>query len=481
MTTLLVAPDFYSHYRPVGVLGRSLAAAGEEVVVASGPTMRPFVLADGLDWVEIALGPGSNDGVAAADRHDRDDAEALDRFLAATRAGMVATLHHQAVKRRHELLWEPVATGRRLLRLLDDIDPDHIVVDQVSLTSTLSLVASGRPFVTFVPGHPSQLPVGDERYGDALAWPTAFRPDPAALADLHATCRSVTRDVTDAFNQALSILAPTVPPVADAFAVHGDLVAHRWETELHDPVRRPLLPTARVELGPLVDPEPLPPDLAARLDPSGTRTSRPLVYVALGTFLCHRADVLAVVAEGLRRAGARAAIAVGPHDPRVIGPVPDDWIVAPRLPQVALLHPRRPGHQPRRQRLGPGSTRERRPPAAPSVLDRPARHRRRPGTSRDRPSRRPEHPHRRPSERPGHRRAHRAPPRRRRAARQRRRAGGPGPTTAPVTAPRAQARTWRRAAGSTSVVCRHGHDPPGRPRPHQRPRQPPAGTDLSLG
>ena len=31
MTTLLVAPDFYSHYRPVGVLGRSLAAAGEEV------------------------------------------------------------------------------------------------------------------------------------------------------------------------------------------------------------------------------------------------------------------------------------------------------------------------------------------------------------------------------------------------------------------------------------------------------------------
>lgn len=337
MTTLLIAPDFYSHYRPVGVLGRALAAAGEEVVVASGPTMRPFVLADGLAWVELALGPGSNDGVAAADRHDRDDADALDRFLAATRAGLVATLDHQAVKRRHELLWEPVATGRRLLRLLDDIDPDHIVVDQVSLTSTLSLLASGRPFVTFVPGHPSQLPVGDERYGDALAWPTAFRPDPVALADLQATCRSVTRDVTDAFNQALSTLAPTVPPVADAFAVHGDLVAYRWEAELHDPARRPLLPTARVELGPLVDPEPLPPDLVARLAKPGPPPSRPLVYVALGTFLCHRADVLAVIAEALRRSGARAAIALGPHDPRVIGPLPDDWIVAPRLPQVALL------------------------------------------------------------------------------------------------------------------------------------------------
>ena len=52
MTTLLVAPDFYSHYRPVGVLGRSLSAAGERVIVASGPAMRPYVEADGLAWVE---------------------------------------------------------------------------------------------------------------------------------------------------------------------------------------------------------------------------------------------------------------------------------------------------------------------------------------------------------------------------------------------------------------------------------------------
>jgi hypothetical protein len=337
MTTLLVAPDFYSHYRPVGVLGRSLAAAGEQVVVASGPTMRPHVEADGLAWVELALGPGSNDGVAAADRHDRGNADALDQFLAATRAGMVATLHYQAARRRHELLWEPVATGRRLLRLLDDVDPDHIVVDQVSLTSTLALVASGRPFVTFVPGHPSQLPVGDEPYGDALAWPTTFRTEPVSLSRLHATCRSVTCDVTNAFNQALSTLAPTIPPVDDAFAVHGDLVAYRWEADLHDPVRRSLLPTARVELGPLVHLELPPPDLATILDRPGPGTSRPLVYVALGTFLCHRADVLAVIADALRRAGVRAAIAVGPHDPKVLGPRPDDWIVAPRLPQVALL------------------------------------------------------------------------------------------------------------------------------------------------
>jgi hypothetical protein len=205
------------------------------------------------------------------------------------------------------------------------------------LTSTLTLVASGRPFVTFVPGHPSQLPVGAERSGHALAWPTAFQPDPAALAHLHAPCRSVNRDITDAFNQALTTLAPTIPPADDAFAVHGGLVAYRWEADLHDPIRRPLLPTARVELGPLVHPEPLPNDLAIVLDRPGPGTSRPLVYVALGTFLCHRADVLTIIADALRRAGVRAAIAVGPHDPQVLGPTPDDWIVAPRLPQVALL------------------------------------------------------------------------------------------------------------------------------------------------
>ena len=66
-------------------------------------------------------------------------------------------------------------------------------------------------------------------------------------------------------------------------------------------------------------------------------TGRPQVYVALGTFLSHRDDVLSVIADALRQLDVRAAIALGPTPPSALGSVPADWLVAEHLPQVALL------------------------------------------------------------------------------------------------------------------------------------------------
>jgi UDP:flavonoid glycosyltransferase YjiC (YdhE family) len=61
------------------------------------------------------------------------------------------------------------------------------------------------------------------------------------------------------------------------------------------------------------------------------------VYVALGTFLSLRSDVLVVIADALRRGGVRAAVATGDTPIDALGPVPDDWIVDRWLPQVAML------------------------------------------------------------------------------------------------------------------------------------------------
>ncbi len=65
--------------------------------------------------------------------------------------------------------------------------------------------------------------------------------------------------------------------------------------------------------------------------------NRPQVYVALGTFLSHREDVLVQIVDALRRMGVRAAVAVGAMPIATLGDVPPDWIVAPQLPQVAML------------------------------------------------------------------------------------------------------------------------------------------------
>jgi UDP:flavonoid glycosyltransferase YjiC (YdhE family) len=56
VTVLLVSPDFASHYAALGVLGAEARRREERVVVATGPALRPRVLADGFEHVELAAG-----------------------------------------------------------------------------------------------------------------------------------------------------------------------------------------------------------------------------------------------------------------------------------------------------------------------------------------------------------------------------------------------------------------------------------------
>jgi zeaxanthin glucosyltransferase len=326
VTTLVLSPDYASHYAPLSVLASALARRGEAVVVATGPSMAARAARDGFAVEPLTLGRSSNSGRA----DQRVDAGVRD-FLAATREGPVATLALQARDRSRDLLWEPQTTAEAVARIVERVRPDRIVVDQVSVVSTLAVHALDRPFVTVVPGHPGQLPVGDEHYGLPPVWPAAL---PAVPDELDALARQVTaanRQVTEQAAAALAAMAPGRPAPDDVFRLHGELVVYHWPAWLHEPSRAGLLPAGSVSAGPLVRP----PGPVADLVPPVS--GRPLVYVALGTFLAHRGDVLAVVAEALRRLDVRAAIATGPTPPARIGPVPDDWLVAPVLPQVACL------------------------------------------------------------------------------------------------------------------------------------------------
>ena len=94
------------------------------------------------------------------------------------------------------------------------------------------------------------------------------------------------------------------------------------------------LPADHRFMGPLVREEALPAELTRWSERAG---GRPQVVVALGTFLSHRGDVLARIANALRCADVRAAIAVGSTPIDTLGPIPADWVVAPQLPQVAML------------------------------------------------------------------------------------------------------------------------------------------------
>jgi zeaxanthin glucosyltransferase len=332
MKLLAVVPDYASHAYPFVAVGREWARRGGEVVVATGPATAPLVEEAGLRWTELALGAGRNGGVARPEDQPGEEAGHLQAFLDATRAGMVATLRHQADRRLSDLLWEPGLVARRLRRVLAEERPDVVVSDHLAFGATLALRALARPYVGLLPGHPSALPEGDEVFG----FPTLRPPRPAAtapeLAVLRDHCAEVSARFTHRWNAALAALAPHARPVAGALGARSPLLTLvAYPEELRRGRHRGL---PRVQyVGPLVREERLDEELRRRL----RRGGGPLVYVALGSFLSARADVLARIAAALRLLGARAVIAHGTADPAALGPVGRGWIVRPSVPQPAVL------------------------------------------------------------------------------------------------------------------------------------------------
>ncbi|MFI5937992.1 nucleotide disphospho-sugar-binding domain-containing protein [Actinoplanes sp. NPDC051494] len=330
MTLLVISPDYASHLLPLATIATAWQRAGERVVVATGPATAGLVASFGFDHSDLPLGRGSNPGVIRAEQQPAGEDDALRGFFAATYRGMVETLRFQAEARRNDLLWEPVDRAQAVLKVIEQVRPDRIVVDHLAFSARLALTAAAIPYVDVVLGHPSALPVADEVYGYPTAWPAVFRPAETELAELHRLCRAVRDEFTTEWNTALLALAPAATPATDAFTEHGDLVLYNYPAALHDPARTGL-PPQHAFLGSAVRDETAAPEVQAWLEAG----DRPFAYVSFGSFLSARADVLSTVIDALRHSGLRVALATGSAQDLPV--TPDDWLVRPYLPQTALL------------------------------------------------------------------------------------------------------------------------------------------------
>lgn len=331
MTLLVISPDYASHLFPLATLATAWQEAGHDVIVATGPATAPIVEQFGFARVNLELGRGSNAGVMKAGEQQRDEADSLAGFFAATREGMVPTLRYQASERLTDLMWQPVDRARQTIDVVEQVQPDAIIVDHLAFSARLGLQTAGVAYGDVVLGHPSALPVGDEVYGFPPAWPAAFSPDAAELASLRALCDEVSARFTTQWNAAVHELDARASATDNAFASHGDLVLYNFVQQLADGDGRELPPHRF--LGSTRRDEPADAEVDAWLAGS----DEAFVYVSFGSFLSVRGDVLARVAEALRRSGLRAAIATGATDAAELGPIPDGWLVRAFLPQVRLL------------------------------------------------------------------------------------------------------------------------------------------------
>lgn len=332
MTLLVISPDYASHLYPLATLATAWRDAGERVVVATGAATDAIVRDFGLERVDLRLGRGSNPGVIRAEHQPRGEDDALRGFFDATRRGPVATLAFQARARRNDLLWQPTRVVRDVLRVLDEVQPDQVVVDHLAFSARIALTGARVRHADVVLGHPSALVVGDEVYGLPPAFPRSMQPAAAELAELRALCEKVRDAFTHEWNHALAATSPFATPSSDAFRETGDTLLLNYPAELHDPGRTSLLPP-HAFLGSAVRSEPRDEQVEAWLA-SG---DQPVVYVSLGSFLSVRSDVLAAAAEALRGLDVRVALASGSTPVEALGPVPRSWLVRPVLPQVRLL------------------------------------------------------------------------------------------------------------------------------------------------
>ena len=179
MTLLVVSPDYASHLFPLLALAGAWATDGERVVVATGPAVAQHVERAGFERIPLVLGRGSNAGTGAFRRSaDAARTRTCEAFFAATRDGMIATLRLQAELRRNDLLWRPVESARATIEVAGAVRPDAVLVDHLAFGAVLGLRAAGIPYADVVLGHPTALPVGDERYGVPTGLAGGVRPRP---------------------------------------------------------------------------------------------------------------------------------------------------------------------------------------------------------------------------------------------------------------------------------------------------------------
>lgn len=330
MTLLVISPDYASHLLPLATLATAWQQRGEDVVVATGPATDPIVQRFGYRRVDLPLGRGANAGIIRTAQQQADEAASLEGFFTATRHGMIPTLLYQARERLTDLMWQPEDRARATLAVIEDVAPDAILVDHLAFSARLALHTAGIPYGDVVLGHPSALPVSDEVYGSPPAWPASFSPDPNELRTLRDVCLEVSARFTAQWNEVAQRLDPGVRGVEDAFATHGERVLYNYPAELARTDGRALPP--HVFLGSTRRAEPADDEVDEWL-----AADEPFVYVSFGSFLSVRGDVLARVAEALRRVGVRAAISTGATDPAELGTIPETWLVREYLPQVRLL------------------------------------------------------------------------------------------------------------------------------------------------
>jgi UDP:flavonoid glycosyltransferase YjiC (YdhE family) len=276
---LVVCVPATGHLTPLLPLARAFAAAGDDVVVASGPDVEGAVTAAGLEFRPVC--PGFGDWYATLARRTPGPPgeglapERVERYFVPRLFGEVGL----------------AAMRDGLSGLVAEFGPDLVVFEQHALAAPLVAAAHGVPAVLHMIGLHSD-PLVLELTSDAVtpAWREAGLPAPPTAGLYQGTT--------------LGIYPPSLDPPPPGIAV--------------EPLR----------------PAPLP-DPALALPVALRQPDRPLVYVTLGTSFADEA-LFALILRALADLPVTVLVTVG-RGGAMPAEVPDNAVVTDFVPQAAVL------------------------------------------------------------------------------------------------------------------------------------------------
>jgi zeaxanthin glucosyltransferase len=312
MHIALICPESSGHLNPMATLGRELARRGHRISLLGRPHVKPRTDALGIDLIQFKV----------SERETRELQEGLQKL--ATLKGL------DAVKLTARLLRDLAAlTLRDGPERLRAAGVDAALVDQVSLAGVALADTLRLPFViacnSMLMHYESRVP----------PWAFGWRYRPGPLGRLRNRLGNMLLNLTvrPVINTVSEYRLKNGFPHFRMGDINGLGLAHVAQQPAFFDYPRMELPAHFHYTGPWHEPSR---DSESAPFPWEKLNGRPLVYATLGTML-NRPEILRAILDGCAELPIQVVLSLGRKDAACDLPAPANAIVAPFVPQLALL------------------------------------------------------------------------------------------------------------------------------------------------
>ncbi len=328
MNILVITPGYISHYRPIDCFLKESNIMTADIAIATSSELRDIVERDGYHYTEFYAWENSNPGKIDMDRQRECERDILQQSYEATKNGMISALRFQAEHRIHDLFGRVEDIVQAIEEINNLYHPKVFVVVQLCYNVVAALERLQYRYITFVTGHPDQLPRQNEVYGYPYNQPKMIRCNNDELTQLYQVCSEVQNEASRQYEAIVGKKTNNVFSIASK-----EMVIYNYPKELLS--HRNHLPN-EYYLGAACRKCEINEGLEERLKAIHTQNT-PIIYVSFGTVFSVRGDALKKIFIALAGINCHVVVAKGVLGSEYETYIKDEWTALEFAPQMLVL------------------------------------------------------------------------------------------------------------------------------------------------